>query len=146
MIHTYPTNLVRKLTGATTDQLKYWVKIRLVSPMKQGKTFFYSFKDIVRLRVLVFLRTEGLSLQKVKEGIKNLSEVLPDDEDPLSNLLIHTDGIDMIVVEKGKYFSAITRQRYFRFDTEQIKAEIFNLHRQEKTPSKIRRMQRANRH
>ena len=32
-----------------------------------------------------------------------------EDEDPLSNLLIHTDGIDMIVVEKGKYFSAITR-------------------------------------
>lgn len=52
--------------------------------------------------------------------------MLPDDE-PLSRLIIYTDGIDMIVVEKGKYFSAITRQQYFCFDTEQIGAEIFML-------------------
>ena len=52
--------------------------------------------------------------------------MLPDDE-PLSRLIIYTDGMDMIVVEKGKYFSAITRQHYFRFDTEQIGAEIIRL-------------------
>lgn len=28
----YPTNLVRKLTGVTLNQLKYWVRINLVSP------------------------------------------------------------------------------------------------------------------
>jgi hypothetical protein len=59
-------------------------------------------------------------------GINRLSEILPDDE-PLSRLVIYTDGVDMIVVEKGKYFSAITRQRYFRFDTEQIGADITEL-------------------
>ena len=52
--------------------------------------------------------------------------MLPDDE-PLSRLIIYTDGMDMIVVEKGKYFSAITKQQYFRFDTEQLKAEITKL-------------------
>ena len=52
--------------------------------------------------------------------------MLPDDE-PLSRLIIYTDGMDMIVVEKGKYFSAITKQQYFRFDTEQIGAEITKL-------------------
>lgn len=30
----------------------------------------------------------------------------------------------MIVAEKGNYFSAITRQRYLCFDTEQIGAEL----------------------
>jgi hypothetical protein len=62
----------------------------------------------------------------VREGIINLSKMLPDDE-PLSRLVIYTDGMDMIVIEKGKYFSAITRQHYFRFDTEQIGAEIIRL-------------------
>ncbi|MEE9418850.1 MAG: hypothetical protein V3W43_05200, partial [Desulfatiglandaceae bacterium] len=62
----------------------------------------------------------------MREGIINLSRMLPDDE-PLSRLIIYTDGVDMIVVEKGKYFSAITKQQYFRFDTEQISAEIIRL-------------------
>jgi len=126
MSEIYPTNLVRKLTGATLNQLKYWVRINLVAPDRGGKPSFYSFKDIVKLRVLVSLRKKGLSLQKVRKGIENLSRMLPDDE-LLSRLIIYTDGMDMIVVEKGKYFSAITRQHYFRFDTEQIGAEIINL-------------------
>jgi len=58
--------------------------------------------------------------------MENLSMMLPDDE-PLSRLIIYTDGVDMIVIEKGKYFSAITKQQYFGFDTEQIGAEIVSL-------------------
>ncbi len=126
MHNPYSTNLVRKLTGASPNQIKYWVRINLVSPEREGKSSFYSFKDIVKLRVLVSLRNKGLSLQKVRKGIRTLSMMLPDDE-PLSRLIIYTDGIDMIVVEKGKYFSAITRQQYLRFDTEQIGAEIIGL-------------------
>ena len=122
----YSTNLVQKLTGATINQLKYWIRINLVSPERDGKFSFYSFKDIVKLRVLVSLRKKGLSLQQVRKGIKNLTMMLPDEE-PITRLIIYTDGMDMIVVEKGKYFSAITRQQYFRFDTEQIDAEIIKL-------------------
>jgi len=55
--------------------------------------------------------------------------MLPAADDPLSKLVIYTDGIDMIVIEKGKYFSAMTRQHYFRFDTEQICVEIINLYK-----------------
>jgi len=106
--------------------LKYWVRINLVSPERIGKASFYSFKDIVKLRILVSLRRAGLSLQKMREGVRNLSRMLPDDE-PLTRLIIYTDGTDMIVVEKGMYFSAITKQQYFRFDTEQIGVEITRL-------------------
>jgi len=126
MNNIYSTKLVQKLTRASANQLKYWVRISLVSPDKKGKYSLYSFKDIIKLRVLVSLRRKGLSLQRVRQGMENLSRMLPDDE-PLSRLIIYTDGIDMIVVEKGKYFGAITRQRYFRFDTEQIGAEIVRL-------------------
>lgn len=122
----YPTKLVRRLTGASLNQLKYWNKIGLARPERHGRACSYSFKDIIKLRVLVSLRKNGLSLQKVREGIANLSRLLPDDE-PLSHLIIYTDGTDMIVVEKGRYFSAITRQLYLRFDTEQISAEILNM-------------------
>ena len=126
MTHAYTTDLVMKLTGATSNQLKYWVRIDLIRPEINGRRAFYSFKDIVKLRVLVSLRKRGSSLQKVRFGITRLSEILPNDE-PLSRLIIYTDGENMIVLEKGKYFSAITKQHYFRFDTEQIGAEIIKL-------------------
>ena len=129
MTNNYPTRLVRRITKATGNQLKYWVRIGLVTPEKRGKTFFYSFKDIIKLRLLIKLKENGLSLQKIKKGIKKLSEMLPATDDPLTKLVIYTDGIDMIVIEKGKYFSAMTRQHYFRFDTEQISAEIINLYK-----------------
>jgi DNA-binding transcriptional MerR regulator len=126
MDNIYKTGLVMKLTGATSNQLKYWGRLDLITPDINGRRARYSFKDIVKLRVLVSLRKNGLSLQKIRLGINRLSEMLPDDE-PLSRLIIYTDGVDMIVVEKGKYFSAITRQQYFRFDTEEIDAEITEL-------------------
>ena len=122
----YSTSLVLRLTGASSNQLKYWVKTGLVVPSRHGKSCFYSFKDIVKLKVLVSLRKDGLSLQKVREGISNLTDILPKEE-PLTRLLIYTDGSDMIVVEKGKFFNAITKQRYLCFDTEKISAEIVSL-------------------
>lgn len=122
----YPTKLVQRLTEASPNQLKYWNKIGLVRPGRHGKACSYSFRDIIKLRVLVSLRKNGLSLQKVREGIANLSRLLPDD-DSLSRLVIYTDGMDMIVIEKGRYFSAITKQCYLRFDTEQISAEILDM-------------------
>jgi len=136
MNHNYSTKFVRKLTGATENQFKYWVKIRIITPERTGKTHYYSFRDIVKLRVLVQLRRNGLSLQKVRKGIDNLSRILPDTEVPMTRLMIHTDGIDMIVVEKGNYFSAITRQQYFTFDTGKIKSEMIKLQKAEYDYSK----------
>ena len=96
MTNNYPTRLVRRITNATDNQLKYWVRIGLVTPEKKGKTFFYSFKDIIKLRLLIKLKENGLSLQKIKKGIKKLSEMLPAADDPLAKLVIYTDGVDML--------------------------------------------------
>lgn len=133
MKNIYPTGLVRKLTHATENQLKYWVRIRIMSPIKIGKTFYYSFRDIIKLRLVVSLKRNGLSLQKIKKGLKNLSETLPKSDDPLTRLIIYTNGIDMFVNEKGKYFSATTMQHFFKFDTEKIKNEIVELNRKDST-------------
>lgn len=124
MTNNYPTRLIRSITKATDNQLKYWVRIGLVTPEKKGKTFFYSFKDIIKLRLLIKLKENGLSLQKIKKGIKKLSEMLPAADDPLAKLVIYTDGVDMLVIEKGNYFSATTMQKYFQFDTAKIKSDI----------------------
>lgn len=131
MENIYPTGLIRKLTNASDNQLKYWIKIGIIIPEKIGKTFYYSFRDIIKLRVIVSLKKNGLSLQKIKKGINNLAVNLPESDDPLSRLIIYTDGIDMFVNEKGKYFSATTMQQFFKFDTEEINNEIMDLQNNE---------------
>ena len=124
----FPTNIVLRVTGASANQLKYWVKIGLITPFKEeGKRYFYSFRDIIRVRVVTNLKNNGLSLQKIRKGIDKLAEVLPADDDPLARLVIFTDGQEMIAMEKGMYFSATSMQRYFRFDLEQLHANILSL-------------------
>jgi len=127
MNNVYPTSLIWKLTHASGNQLKYWVKIGIVHPSKKGKIFYYSFRDIIKLRLIISLKKKRLSLQKIKKGISNLTAILPESDDPLSRLIIHTDGIDMFVNEKGKYFSATTMQQFFQFDTEKINNELIEL-------------------
>lgn len=131
MKNSYPTKLVRKLTHATENQLKYWVRIGIISPVKIGKTFHYSFRDIIKLRMIVRLKKNGLSFQKLRLGLNNLSKLLPESDDSLTRLIIYTDGVDMLVNEKGRYFSATTMQRFFRFDTEEIQNEITDLFQKE---------------
>jgi DNA-binding transcriptional MerR regulator len=123
----FPTDIVLCVTGASANQLKYWVKIGLITPFKDGKRYLYSFRDIIRIRVVTNLKNNGLSLQKIRKGIDNLAEVLPAEDDPLARLVIFTDGQDMIAMEKGMYFSATSMQRYFRFDLEQLQAKIFKI-------------------
>jgi len=137
MDNMYQTGLIRKLTKATNNQLKYWVRIGLVCPQKKGKFHFYSFRDIIKLKLIMMLKENGLSLQKIQKGIKRLSILLPDTDDPLTRLIIHTNGVDIFINEKGKYFSATTMQRFFQFDTEQIESEIIELQELDSNQSKI---------
>lgn len=127
MTKSFPTKIVLGLTKATENQLKYWVKVQLVSPAKDGKLHYYSFRDIIKLRMVVSLKNQGLSLQKIRSGLRNLSAALPQSDEVLTRLVIYTNGIDMIVYEKGRHFSAITRQRYLSIDTERIQAKILSI-------------------
>jgi len=127
----FQTDLVLRVTGTSANQLKYWVKLGLVAPTKDGKRYLYTFRDIIRLRVISNLKAKGLSLQKIRKGIDNLAKVLPADDDPLARLIIFTDGQEMIAMEKGMYFSATSMQHYFRFDVEQLQTSIIELQAEE---------------
>ena len=120
----FSTDVVLRVTGASANQLKYWVKIGLITPTQDGERYLYSFRAIIRIKVVADLKNKGLSLQKIRKGIDNLAKVLPADDDPLSKLIIFTDGHDMVAMEKGMYFSATSMQRYFQFDIEQLQASI----------------------
>lgn len=116
----YPTTTVIQSTGASSNQIKYWVKIGLITPEKSGKNYYFTFREIIKIKLITDLKSNNLSLQKIRAGINNLARLLPKSDKNLTNLIIHTDGSDMIVNEKGQFFSAITSQRYLILDTSKI--------------------------
>lgn len=70
----YPPVLASALSGATLSQLAHWRRQPpLFEPEYRDSTrVFYSFRDVVALRSLVYLReAEGLSLQKIRRSIHN---------------------------------------------------------------------------
>ena len=68
------------LSGCTSHQLRYWDKVSLVSPSiqssdgKPGVPKFYSFRDIVALRVIKTLLDNGMSIQRVRRAWKYLGK------------------------------------------------------------------------
>ncbi len=68
------------LSGCTPHQLRYWDKVNLVSPSiqsskgKPGVPKYYSFRDIVSLRVVKTLLDNGMSIQRVRRAWRYLTK------------------------------------------------------------------------
>lgn len=68
----YTTELASKLTGATDSQLRrFRERAVLVPEYQDGREYLYSFRDIVALRSLMWLRGT-FSLQSIRRVIDNL--------------------------------------------------------------------------
>ena len=92
-----------RLTGATQSQLRYWDKLRLVQPSIQGtrgrpgRRRKYSFRDLVMLRVVVTLKKNGMSLQRIGRAWNYLRRQGVDPRD----VRLTTDGASIFSVEDG---------------------------------------------
>lgn len=72
----FPLKLASVLTGATPAQLAHWRETGLVIPEVRAKRPpLYSFRDLVLLRSVVFLRAQTSS-QKVHRAFGNISQVV----------------------------------------------------------------------
>lgn len=68
----YTTELTAKLTGASLAQLARFRKDGLLAPeLQEGRSVLYSFRDVVALRSLMWLRGD-YSLQRIRRAIGNL--------------------------------------------------------------------------
>jgi DNA-binding transcriptional MerR regulator len=95
-----------RFTGCTGNQLRYWDKIGLVKPTVQstggrpGVRRFYSFRDLVALKVVKSLLDGGMSLQRVRRAFEYLrgSAGL---EEHLSSVKLVTDGQSIFKICKN---------------------------------------------
>lgn len=84
-------------TGCTPHQIRYWDRIGLVKPSLQatggrpGVRRYYSFRDLVQLKVIFSLLENGMSLQRVRRAYQYLRKK-GDLENHLSEVRLVTDG------------------------------------------------------
>ncbi|MDH7578437.1 MAG: MerR family transcriptional regulator [Bacillota bacterium] len=97
----FRTSEVSRLTGLTPRQLDHWDRTGLLKPSLagaagKGSTRFYSFLDVVQLRVARELRAAGVSLQALRQVIEYLrAEGL---KQPLAEAKLVVSGSDILLV------------------------------------------------
>jgi uncharacterized protein (DUF433 family) len=78
----YSSVVAAALSGASLRRLSYWRSPRstegpLLAPTHHSPRTraVYSYQDVVALRAFVYLRTQGVSLQRVRKAIANLRDL-----------------------------------------------------------------------
>ena len=110
------------LTGCTSHQLRYWDKVKLVSPSiqsshgKPGVPKLYSFRDIVSLKVIKTLLDNGMSIQRVRRAWRYLSRN-GDLQDQLSKTKLRSDGKTIYTIEENKVLDALKHGQLAFFET-----------------------------
>jgi len=99
----FTTAQVKQLTGLTTRQLNYYDKTGLLRPSIQrasgkGTIRYYSFRDVVALRMIAALREKGgASLQAVRAAVNYLQTV---EGKALSEVVLAVQGDDIVKLEQ----------------------------------------------
>lgn len=102
----FNTNFVSSLTGASIAQLNIWDKKGLVSPSilkstGRGSVRLYSFKDIIEIKTVVYLRANKISIKNIKLAVDYLKYTF-DYTSPLAELVLISNGIDVLCAPQNK--------------------------------------------
>ena len=91
---TYSAHVAKGATGARQRWLEYWDEQGIVCPTKhadgKGTSREYSLEDLIKLRLVVKLRSAGLSLQRIQKAMRFVSKNRPKKE--LLLQVLSTDG------------------------------------------------------
>lgn len=102
----FNTNFVSSLTGATIAQLNIWDKKNIVSPSimqssGRGSIRLYSFKDIVEVKTVVYLRTNKIALADIKKAVDYLKNNF-NYQSPLAETVLLSNGVDVLAAPQDK--------------------------------------------
>jgi DNA-binding transcriptional MerR regulator len=111
----FTTQQVKKITGASIVLLDNWHRSGFLSPSivqtpGQGITRRYNFRDLVAIRVVLDLRSSGISMQSMRKVVsylrdrKGLSAT-----EVLASTSLVTDGHDVYEVEGDVTLSTLRR-------------------------------------
>jgi DNA-binding transcriptional MerR regulator len=121
----FRTKEVVQILGISRRQLQYWAQTDLVAPSVKtpGGHHRYSFSDLVALKTTKRLIDAGVSVQRIRESMRSLREILPKIEKPLSELVLVTTGDIVLVLLEGAVFEAVSGQEWV-FEVSEFQSEV----------------------
>ena len=122
---------VQKIVGLTQRRLGYWDDPALARPhgrpaQGSGSRRLYTLLDVVQLKLILRLRQAGLSLQKIRQVLLSLSDLV-DEPAPLTELEVVTDGHRILIRRSNEQLlDPLARQYVLRLPLSDLLAEIEN--------------------
>jgi uncharacterized protein (DUF433 family) len=111
----YKPVVAAALSGASLGQLSYWRSPRSSEAPLLAPAFHvprarvaYSYRDVVVLRTFVYLRSQGVPLQRVRRAVRSLREL--GELDHLSSYRFVAVGRDVVWLVSDKLAVDLTRQ------------------------------------
>ena len=130
----YRTKEVAELIGFNTDQVRHYVRRKLVQPSRGPRgEFRFGFQDVVLLKTAKGLMDASVSTRKAYRALVKLKKEL-EQVKSLSSVRIYADGSSVVVRDDTHVWEVETGQAQFDFSTQELAgnvAEIANKHVQE---------------
>jgi DNA-binding transcriptional MerR regulator len=117
----YSIRDVSRLFDLPESRLRYWSQTGFIqaSIRVKGRTW-YSFRDLIGIKVARELLAAGLTLQTVRRSLDALRVKLPDVDQPLSRLRIRCEHEKVIVETSERSFEAATGQGLLDFSVQSL--------------------------
>jgi tetratricopeptide (TPR) repeat protein len=124
----YSVKDVASLFGLKEARLLYWAQTGFVGPsVRRGTRTFYTFQDLIEVKVAKELLEGGLPLQRVRKNLEALRGALPDVEHPLSRLRIVSDGEKVVVRDDDVAFEPTSGQLVLSFTVSSLESDLAKL-------------------
>jgi tetratricopeptide (TPR) repeat protein len=119
---------VSRLFGLSESRIRYWAQTGFIGPtIRRGNRRFYSFSDLIGIKVARDLLESGLSLQRVRKNLVALRALLPDVDRPLSRLRVQSDGERMWVHAEDASFEATSGQMMLELSTGDLQDDVVRI-------------------
>lgn len=121
----YTTAEVASLFGLKESRLRGWSRQDFLAPsVRRGRRRFYTFQDLIGVRVAKGLLDAGVPSRDVKLSVAAIRDALPKVIRPLAELRVVAEGRAMVVRDEHGAFEPLTGQRVIDFRVDSLRADV----------------------
>lgn len=107
---------VSRLAGISESQVRYWDSVGLITPVERQKgKLLFDFKSLVAFRTVKALLDQGASLWNIRKCLTKVRHLLPEVEQPLSEVRVAIQG-DRIIFGKNRRTFTPEGQLFIKFE------------------------------
>ena len=126
---------VARLFELPESRLRSWIRQGFLAPsVKRGRRRFYTFQDLIGVRVAKSLLDAGVPAREVRMSVEAIRRALPRVIRPLAELRIVAEGRAMIVRDEHGGFEPQSGQRVLDFSVDSLRSDVVRALRPEPSP------------